>query len=144
MGHAWARCNWATNQVAALGSLCTRPASTAASSPSEYENPPTGRAGEANHISGNKAPTDKAAGAGSVVVVVSMAMCVTVVMPMLTVAVTVAVVPPMAAPVFTVGAGLGFKGFAHLVHGQVHLAQHVGQHVVGFDFQVVHIKIINI
>jgi len=36
-----------------------------------------------------------------------------------------------------VGPALGFEGLLRLDHGQVHGAQHVGQHVVGFDLQVV-------
>ena len=36
-----------------------------------------------------------------------------------------------------VGAAFGLKGLVHLVHDQVHGPQHVGQHVVGLDLQVV-------
>jgi hypothetical protein len=37
----------------------------------------------------------------------------------------------------TIGAALRLKGFVHRHHGHVHGAQHVGQHMVGFDFEVV-------
>ena len=36
-----------------------------------------------------------------------------------------------------VSATLGFKSFVYGVHDQVHGAQQVGQHMVGFDLQVV-------
>ena len=45
------RCSWSASQSAALASSCTQPCSMADSSPSEYENPPIGKAGEASQIS---------------------------------------------------------------------------------------------
>ena len=52
----------------------------------------------------------------------------------LPVTVTVTVLRAVATGV---GAAFGFEGFAHLGHIQVHGAQHVGQHMVGFDLEVV-------
>jgi hypothetical protein len=47
----------------------------------------------------------------------------------------------MAMPAGGVGAVLGFKGLLHGLHDQVHGAQHVGQHVVGFNLQVVGLEL---
>jgi hypothetical protein len=45
---------------------------------------------------------------------------------------------PMPMPtVFSIGAVFRLKGFVHRHHGHVHGAQHVGQHMVGLDFEVV-------
>ena len=44
--------------------------------------------------------------------------------------------PAMGAMV-TIGTTFGFKSLRHRHHRHVHGAQHVGQHVVEFDFQVV-------
>ena len=41
--------------------------------------------------------------------------------------------PAMGAMV-TIGTTFGFKSLRHRHHRHVHGAQHVGQHVVGFDF----------
>lgn len=43
--------SWSVNHPVQLASLCTSPWSIAASSPSEYEKPPTGKAGDASQIS---------------------------------------------------------------------------------------------
>ena len=43
--------------------------------------------------------------------------------------------------VVAVGAAFGFEGFADLGHRHVHGAQHVGQHMVGLDFQVVRLQL---
>ena len=40
-----------------------------------------------------------------------------------------------------VGAALGFKSFLNRVHDQVHGAQHVGQHMVGLNFQMVGLQL---
>ena len=40
-----------------------------------------------------------------------------------------------------VGAAFGFKRFLHRDHGHVHGAQHVGQHMVGLDLQVVGLEL---
>jgi hypothetical protein len=49
MVRARPRCSWSMSHCAALASWVTKPASTAASRPSEYEKPPTGSVGEASH-----------------------------------------------------------------------------------------------
>jgi len=41
------------------------------------------------------------------------------------------------ATVVAIGTAFGFKGFGHGHHRQVHRPEHLGQHVVGLDFQVV-------
>ena len=43
----------------------------------------------------------------------------------------------MRMPARAVRAALGLKGFIHFIDDQVHGAQHVGQHMVGLDFQVI-------
>ena len=65
---------------------------------------------------------------------VCMTVCVRMVMAVL-VFMRVAMIVPV--PARAVGATLGFEGFLRFDHGQVHGAQHVGQHVIGFDLQVV-------
>ena len=51
-----------------------------------------------------------------------------------------AVIVPMAA-VGGVGTVFGLERFVHLGHDQVHAVQHLGQHVVGFDLQVVGLQL---
>jgi hypothetical protein len=58
--------------------------------------------------------------------------------------VVMVVVFPMAVPMSTVpmparrvSAALGFERFIDRIHYQVHRAQHVGQHMVGLDFEVI-------
>jgi hypothetical protein len=70
-----------------------------------------------------------------VIVFVVMVMVMVMPMPMVTRAVAV----PVAA--CGVGAVLWFKGMLHGLHDQVHGAQHVGQHVVGFNLQVVGLEL---
>ena len=43
----------------------------------------------------------------------------------------------MAMPIVAVGPSLGFKTLADFTHDQMHGAQHVGQHMVRLNFQVV-------
>ena len=43
----------------------------------------------------------------------------------------------VAAPMLTISAVLWLKAVLHFVHDQVHGAQHIGQHMVGLDFQMV-------
>jgi hypothetical protein len=43
----------------------------------------------------------------------------------------------LRVPVAAVGATLGFKSFIHGVHNQVHRPQHVSQHCIGFNFEVI-------
>eukprot|EP01041_Mallomonas_annulata_P025227 gene25226-46215_t len=66
-----------------------------------------------------------------VFVAVIVPMVMSVVMPMPTVVVVPAAVPRR------IGTAFGFKGQVLLGHDQVHGAQHVGQHVVGLDLEVV-------
>ena len=87
-----------------------------------------------HHGDGNGAPTGRGNGGGRMVVIVAM--------PMIVVVTVVMVVPmsPMAVSAAMprcVGPAFGFKRQVLLGHDQVHGAQHVGQHVVGFDLQVV-------
>ena len=52
----------------------------------------------------------------------------------------VSVAMPMVVPhhrVVAIRTPFGLEGFLHLGHGHVHGAQQVGQHVVGFDLEVV-------
>jgi len=49
----------------------------------------------------------------------------------------VVTVTMVRVPAIAVGTGLGLEGLLHLGDGQVHGAQHVGQHVVGLDLEVV-------
>ena len=92
-----------------------------------------GRAGEASHISCIKLASSM--GVPSV--------CVVMPMPVVVVfAVVVIVAMPMSMAAMRmatagVGAVLRLKGLVHRVHDQVHGAQHVGQHMVGLDLQVV-------
>ena len=44
---------------------------------------------------------------------------------------------PTVAAVIAIGPAFRLEGLRHLHHRHVHGAQHVGQHMVGFDFQVV-------
>src|SRR5690606_15088925 len=104
------------------------PASTAASRPSEYENPPTGRAGEASHRVRSRLS----------VVLMWMAVGAMIVgMRVVMVMAVVVTVTMVRVPAIAVGTGLGLEGLLHLGDGQVHGAQHVGQHVVGLDLEVV-------
>lgn len=41
----------------------------------------------------------------------------------------------------TIRTALGLKGFGHFNHRHVHGAQHVGQHMVGLDLQVVGLQL---
>ncbi len=50
------------------------------------------------------------------------------------------VVVAMCVTTRSVGAALRFKRGGLLCHRQVHGAQHVGQHVVGFNFEVVRLQ----
>ncbi|MBY0464464.1 MAG: hypothetical protein K2W33_05935 [Burkholderiales bacterium] len=59
---AWLKRSWSVSHWLACASLVTRPLSTAASSTSEYENPPTGSAGEASHISCSRLTAGRADG----------------------------------------------------------------------------------
>ena len=59
--------------------------------------------------------------------IVGMIVCMVVCMPMM----------PLGMPYRRVGPALGLEGAALFVHDQVHGTQHVGQHVVGFELQVV-------
>ena len=65
---------------------------------------------------------------------------VTMVVSMVIVVMAVAVVHRGDGRVHT-RAALGFEGLAHLGHVQVHGAQHVGQHVVGLDLQVIGLQL---
>jgi hypothetical protein len=47
----------------------------------------------------------------------------------------------MAVPAGRIGAAFGLEGVLGFGHGQVHGAQHVGQHVVGFDLQVIGLQL---
>jgi hypothetical protein len=58
--------------------------------------------------------------------------------------VVMVVVSSMAVPMSTVpmparriSTALGFERFIDRIHYQVHRAQHVGQHMVGLDFEVI-------
>lgn len=68
-----------------------------------------------------------------VLMVVRMGMVMTMAMTMTVVMVAVPVIGHMA----TVGAAFGLKGQVGFDHGHVHAAQHVGEHMVWFDLQVV-------
>jgi hypothetical protein len=54
---------------------------------------------------------------------------------------TMRVLMAMAMPMPTISTPLWFKRFLHLHHRHVHGAQHVGQHMVGFDFQMVGLQL---
>ena len=53
----------------------------------------------------------------------------------------VAVPMAMRVPAGGIGAVFRLKAFVHRVHDQVHGAQHVGQHMVGLDLQVVRLQL---
>jgi hypothetical protein len=55
--------------------------------------------------------------------------------------VTMAVVMAMAVTAGRIGAAFGLEGVLGFGHGQVHGAQHVGQHVVGLDLQVIGLQL---
>ena len=61
-----------------------------------------------------------------VVCMVVMSMCI---------AMTMAMV--VTTPMLAIGTVFGFETFTHLVDNEVHGTQHIGQHMVGFDFQVI-------
>ena len=61
-----------------------------------------------------------------VVCMVVMSMCI---------AMTMAMV--VTTPMLAIGTVFGFETFTHLVDDEVHGTQHIGQHMVGFDFQVI-------
>jgi hypothetical protein len=63
------------------------------------------------------------------------------VMRMIVVVVRCAMTVAMAMAACGVGAVLGFKGLFYLMHDKVHGAQHVGQHMVGFNLQVVGLEL---
>ena len=46
----------------------------------------------------------------------------------------------MAVPVAAVGSSFRLKRFVHVCHGQMHSAQHVGQHMVRLNFQMVRLE----
>ena len=62
--------------------------------------------------------------------VVVMPMCIIMPMPMV-----------MPTPMLAISAVFWFETFTHLVDDEVHGAQHVGQHMVGFDFQVIGLQL---
>ena len=127
----------------------------AASKPSEYEKPPIGTAGEASQMSWSNAGVaagelaDAAvATAPTSVVMLAMgamhvafcrAMCV--VMCMVMCVVVAVVVRTMRMPVAAVRAAFGLKRFVHRHHSHVHGTQHVGQHMVGLNLQVVGLQL---
>ena len=43
--------------------------------------------------------------------------------------------------VVTIGTVFRLEGLRHLYHGHVHGAQHVGQHMVGLDLQVIRLQL---
>jgi hypothetical protein len=43
----------------------------------------------------------------------------------------------VAAPMLTISTVLWFKAVLHFMHDQMHGAQHIGQHMVGLNFQMV-------
>ena len=43
----------------------------------------------------------------------------------------------MAVRAVGVGAAFGLESLAHLKHRQMHGAQHIGQHMIGFDLEVI-------
>ena len=43
----------------------------------------------------------------------------------------------VAAPMLTISTVFGLKAFMHLIHDEVHGTQHLGQHMVGLNFQMV-------
>ena len=47
----------------------------------------------------------------------------------------------MRMPMPTISTPLGFKRFLHGHHRHVHGAQHVSQHMVGFDFQMIGLQL---
>ena len=51
-----------------------------------------------------------------------------------------AVAVPMPMPARGVSTVFGLKTFVHRMHDQMHRAQHVGQHMVGLDLQVVRLQ----
>ena len=78
----------------------------------------------------------------AVVVFVCLPFFLSVIMVMVMVMVMVMLVPivmcmPVPMPLRRIGTTLGFERQCVLAHDQVHHAQHVGQHMVGFNLQVV-------
>lgn len=63
------------------------------------------------------------------------------VMVVMAVIVVMAVVVPAKVPTGGIGAVFRFKRFIHLGHDQVHGAQHVDQHMVGLDLQVIGLEL---
>ena len=49
----------------------------------------------------------------------------------------VAMVVVISTPMLTISTVLWFKAVLHFVHDQMHGAQHIGQHMVGLNFQMV-------
>jgi hypothetical protein len=47
----------------------------------------------------------------------------------------------LCVPMAAVRTAFGFKGFMHGHHRHVHGTQHVGQHVVGLNFQMVGLQL---
>ena len=87
-----------------------------------------------HHGDGDGAATGRGCGGGRMAVIVTMPMIVGVV-------VTMVMLVPMSMPPMVVPAAMpccistafGLKRHVLLRHDQVHRAQHVGQHMVGFD-----------
>ena len=77
-------------------------------------------------------------GLGDIGLVVAMiVVCVAVVvMPM-------CIVRPMAmpTPMLAISTVFGFETLMHLIDNEVHGTQHIGQHMVGFDFQVIGLQL---
>ena len=94
-----------------------------------------------DHRDGHGATTGRccsgcSGGGLAVIVVVPMVMCMAVVVTM----VMVVSMSPMAVPTTMprcVGAAFGLKRQVLFGHDEVHGTQHVGQHMVGFDLEVV-------
>src|SRR6185369_1206402 len=135
------RCSWSTSQAAAVSSSVTRLRSTAASSPSEYEKPPMGKAGEASQISCSSVASVLVV--AMVVVVAGVFVVVTGVLVLVVMLVRVAVMlGSMRMPgLRAISPALGLERGHGLFHVQVHGAQHVRQHMIGLDLQVIGLEL---